>query len=177
MFPETSKKFFSCIPYWIKFSTCDALCQWRKSLHCSFKEYRIFFLTLGLLWSLSWMQCCCNASYSAFNFSFIISEGSKLKSGRPKRTWSWKWRHKVTEKGSASIFQREVRKFAGPWFNVGGNLVVDNIEKAEIFFVFFSCSETRDSTMAEAQVQDCLEKMDVFSFLGLYAKIDKSSFK
>lgn len=53
----------------------------------------------------------------------------------------------------------------GPWFNVGGSLLVDNIEKAEIFFVFFSCSETRDSTMAEAQVQDCREN-GCIQFLG-----------
>lgn len=88
MFPGTSKKFFIGIPYWIKVSTCDALCHWWKSLHHFSKEYRIFFLTLGLLWSLSWLQFCCSASYSAFNFSFIISEGSKLKSGRPTPTWS-----------------------------------------------------------------------------------------
>lgn len=43
--------------------------------------------------------------------------------------------------------------------------MVDNIEKAEIFFVFFSCSETRDSTMAEAQVQDCREN-GCIQFLG-----------
>lgn len=43
-------------------------------------------------------------------------------------------------------------------------------QKFSLFFQLFSDKE-------ETQVKDCLEKMDVFTFLGLYAKIDKSSFK
>lgn len=53
--PETFQKFVIYILCWRKVSTCNSLWEWRKSLRRSFKEYRIWFLTLCIFWFRSWM--------------------------------------------------------------------------------------------------------------------------
>lgn len=74
----------------------------------------------------------------------------------------------MTGKDSLSILQRELRKFAGLWLNVGGNLMVDieTQKKKKISLFFQQFPDKGQSTMAETQVQDCLVENKCIQLLG-----------